>query len=34
VLIAVARDRIAGLLDRGVPLRLDSIRFWNRVTAP
>ncbi len=34
VLIAVARERITKLLNRGVPLRLDSIRFWNRVAAP
>ena len=34
VLVAVARERIARLLNRGMPLRLDSIRFWNRVVAP
>jgi HD superfamily phosphohydrolase YqeK len=34
VLIAVARERITRLLNRGMPLRLDSIRFWNRVAAP
>ena len=34
VLVAVTRERIAGLLNRGIPLRLDSIRFWNRTVAP
>jgi len=34
VLVAVTRERIAKLLNRGMPLRLDSIRFWNRVAAP
>jgi HD superfamily phosphohydrolase YqeK len=33
VLIAVMRERVAKLMSREIPLRLDSIRFWNRVTA-
>jgi HD superfamily phosphohydrolase YqeK len=33
VLRVVIRDRIARLMDRGLPLRLDSILLWNRVNA-
>lgn len=29
----VIRHRVARLLDRGLPLRQDTVRFWNRVVA-
>lgn len=34
VLIAVTRERIVKLLNQNIPLRSDSIGFWNRVVAP
>jgi HD superfamily phosphohydrolase YqeK len=33
VVRAVIHHRIARLLDRGLPLRQDTVRFWNRVIA-
>ena len=33
VLRTVVRERIARLMDRGLPLREDSVQFWNRVAA-
>jgi HD superfamily phosphohydrolase YqeK len=34
VLQIVIRHRLAHLTDRGLPLRCDSVRFWNRVVGP